>query len=100
MHPASNLELHVKIDVTRILPNPHRDLSRNPIRPEQVANILESINRNGFWDNLVVREAPGKAGYYELAYGHHRMDAVVKAGITTVDLPVRVISDWEMFQSM
>jgi ParB/RepB/Spo0J family partition protein len=90
----------MKIEVTRILPNPHRNLTANPIRPEQVDNILESIERTGFWDNLVVRESPDRPGFYELAYGHHRMAAVVKAGITHVDLPVRDLNDWEMYECM
>jgi ParB/RepB/Spo0J family partition protein len=90
----------MKIQVTQILPNPHRDFNRNPIRKEQVSKLVESIHRTGFWDNLVVREAPGNPGFYEIAYGHNRMAAVVEAGITTVDLPVRDLSDWDMYLCM
>ncbi len=90
----------MKIDIKRILPNPHRDLNLNPLRNDQVAKLVESIQRTGFWDNLVVRKHPNKSGYYELAYGHNRMAAVTKAGITEVDLPVRDLSDWDMYLCM
>lgn len=90
----------MKIEVTRILPNPHRDLKANPIRFEQVDNILESVKRNGFWDNLVVRKSPTRPDHFELAYGHHRMAAVVAAGITEVDMRVRNLDEWAMFNAM
>ena len=90
----------MKIDIKRVLPNPHRDLKLNPLREDQVAKLVESIQRTGFWDNLVVRKHPTKTGYYELAYGHNRMAAVTKAGIKEVDLPVRELSDWDMYVCM
>ncbi|MEN6407872.1 MAG: ParB N-terminal domain-containing protein [Thermoguttaceae bacterium] len=90
----------MKIQVSAIRPNPHRDFNHNPIRADQVAKLVESIGRTGFWDNVVVRPSPSEAGCYELAYGHNRIAAVEKVGIDTVDVPVRDLSDWDMYLCM
>lgn len=87
----------MKIQVSQILPNPHRNFDHNPIREDQVVKLVESIGRTGFWDNVVVRK---HADGYQLAYGHNRMEAVRRAGITEVDIPVRDLSDWDMFLCM
>lgn len=87
----------MKIQVSAIRPNPHRNFQHNPIREEQVVKLVESIGRTGFWDNVVVRKA---GDGYQLAYGHNRMEAVRRAGITEVDIPVRELSDWDMFLCM
>ena len=54
-----------------IRPNPFRQIEHYPINPEKIAALRESIERTGFWGNVVVRE-PGP----ELAYGHHRLVAL------------------------
>lgn len=87
----------MKIQVSSIRPNPHRDFNHNPIRAEQVAKLVESIGRTGFWDNVVVRKA---GDGYELAYGHNRIAAVQQIGITEIDVPVRDLSDWDMYLCM
>ena len=66
----------MKIALSNIVENPHRNLVRNPISIEQVNKIAESIGRTGFWDNVVVRKHPTQRGKYELAYGHNRMAAL------------------------
>src|SRR5262245_9862869 len=91
---------HLKITVSAIQPNPHRDFKRNPVRVDQVERIMESIDRTGFWDNVVVREHPDRKGQYQLAYGHSRLAAVKKKGLTEVCLPVAELTDWDMYQAM
>lgn len=85
------------IDIALIDPNPHRDLARNPISPEQVDAIIESIGRTGFWDNLVVRPAGER---YQLAYGHNRWEALKKLGIATAEFSVRDLTDYDMLNCM
>ena len=91
---------HRKIAVSSIDKNPHRNFSHNPIDAAKVAELVESIGRTGFWDNVVVRPHPTKPGRYELAYGHNRLAAIKKAGIEEVMLPVRDLSDWDMYCAM
>ncbi len=90
----------MKILVSQIKANPHRDLVRNPVSPDQITKLVESISRTGFWDNLVVRPHPEVEGNYQLAYGHNRMEACIQAGIVEVDVPVRELSDYDMFCCM
>lgn len=90
----------MNILISAIDSNPHRDLVRNPVSEEQITKLVESINRTGFWDNLVIRPHPEVANRYQLAYGHNRLAACVRAGITEVDLPVRELADYDMLCCM
>ncbi len=81
-----------------ILPNPFRDLKTNPLIEEKIVGLMESINLTGFWENVVVRKnADGK---YELAYGHHRLAAAIRAGIEEADFIVKKFDDAKMIQVM
>jgi len=93
---------HRKIAVVDILPNPHRDLNLNPTSPERIGQLLESYERTGFWDNIVVREHPTRDSKYELAYGHNRLAALKDNSIEvdTITIPVANLTDWEMYCSM
>jgi hypothetical protein len=82
------------------LPNPYRHLERYPIVEDKVANLVASINQTTFWDNLLARKAPGKPGKYELAYGVHRREALKRARITEIDIPVRALDDATMIRIM
>lgn len=90
----------MNILISAIDANPHRDLARNPVSEEQVIKLVESINRTGFWDNLVIRPHPEVPNRFQLAYGHNRLAACVRAGITEVDLPVRELADYDMLCCM
>lgn len=90
----------MRIKITQIDPNPNRDLVRNPISDEQVTKVMESISRTGFWDNLVVRQHPEISDRYQLAYGHNRIEACRRLQIEEVDLPVRELSDYDMYCCM
>jgi hypothetical protein len=65
-----------------------------------IEHLVGSIRDSGFWDNVLVRPSPLQPRRYELAYGHTRIEAVRRVGITEVDLPVRDISDEEMLSIM
>jgi len=88
----------MKLKLKDILPNPFRDLKSNPLIEEKIEELVGSINLTGFWDNVVVRiNAAGKA---ELAYGHHRLAAALRAGIAEADFIVKDLSDAMMIQIM
>jgi len=91
---------HVKIAVDKIHPNPHRDMKHNPVLPDRVELLVDSIDRTGFWDNIVVREHPDKDGAYQLAYGHTRLEAIKQSGIAEVTLPIAPLNDWDMYLAM
>jgi hypothetical protein len=93
---------HHKVPVADILPNPHRDLKLNPPNQERIEGLLESFERSGFWDNIVVRKHPTREDKYELAYGHNRWSALRSKNVVvdTITIPVAKLSDWEMYCAM
>ena len=86
-----------KIKVSNIVPNPYRDLKKFPIDKDKVKDLIESIKGTTFWDNIIVRK---KGTKYQLAYGHHRLEAIKKVGIKTIEIPVRKISNAMMIKIM
>jgi hypothetical protein len=95
-----NMLQHIEISVDAIDPNPHRDLIRNPINPSQVEKLVDSIERTGFWENVVVRKHPDVPGRFQLAYGHNRIEACRLVGLTKVRLPVADLGRWDMYCAM
>lgn len=66
----------MKIALKHIKPNPWRHINRGYlIDKAKVEKLRSSIKRTGFWDNLVARKA-NENGYVEIAYGHHRIEAL------------------------
>ena len=78
------------INLDSIDSNPNRDFGLDPIDPEKVSQLAESIGAKddktalGFWGGIVVR--PSGNGRYQLAFGHHRLDALKMAGWTKADI--------------
>ena len=87
----------MKVKVSEIKSNPFRDLERLPIDRDKVEVLKGSIEETGFWDNLLVRR--NHKGY-QLAYGHHRLIAIMELGIEEIDIPIRDIPDVMMLKIM
>ena len=53
----------------------------------------------GFWDNILAR---GIDGHVQIAYGHHRLEALkrIKDLTEMVDIPVKTFTDATMIQTM
>jgi hypothetical protein len=92
-------EAKLKIAVTTLRPNPFRRIEHYPLVPEKIEALVNSITSTSFWDNLLVRPAEDGEGY-EIAYGHHRLEALKKAEIAEVDIPVRPLNDDDMVRIM
>jgi len=90
----------MKIKVSRIKPNPYRRIKTYPIDEDKVKRLETSIQETTFWDNLVARPHPKREGYFQLAYGHHRLMALENLGINTIDIPVRNIDNATMLRIM
>lgn len=88
----------MKLKLKDILPNPYRDLKLNPLDEEKITSLIDSINATGFWENVVVRK--NTDGNYELAYGHNRLEAAIRADIEEADFIVKDFSEAEMIQVM
>jgi len=116
----------MRVKLEQLQANSFRDMDKYPISQEKVDALVESIKQTDFWDNLLARPAAGgivladgqsEADYLkglpqafdedgtplftvELAYGHHRWVACQQAGITEIDIPVKMIDDETMLRIM
>jgi hypothetical protein len=75
----------MKLKLASIKPNPYRDFTVNPLRPNKIAALKKSIEDTGFWKYVCVRKANDD---YEAVFGHHRLTAAMELGIKEADLEV------------
>lgn len=93
-----------RVQLKCIEANPWRRLDSYPIDEAKVAQLKASVERTGFWDNLVMRPHPDgrRKGIYQISYGHHRMEALrqLYGPEHRINLIVRDLSDAKMLQIM
>jgi ParB-like chromosome segregation protein Spo0J len=65
-------------------PNPFRDFTIDPIDPDKVRELQESITQDGFWGGVVCRRGPKRR--IQIGAGHHRVEAAMASGMRTADL--------------
>ena len=84
-----------------IVANRYRDIAHYNISDEKVETLIQSFDNSGFWDgSLQARPHPTKAGKYELAFGHHRIEAAKRKGYATVGIVVAPRTDADMLRMM
>jgi ParB-like chromosome segregation protein Spo0J len=81
------------VSLTAIEPNPFRDLKTHPFDKRKLEALECSIEHVGLWEGLIGRRA-GQG--YQLAFGHHRLEAARNRKLTTVPLIIRDLTDEEM----
>jgi hypothetical protein len=86
------------ISLDRIKPNPFRDFDLHPIDEMQVQKLKASIDADGFWSSVVARSVDG--GGYEIAFGHHRIEAARRLETGVVPIEVRDLSDVQMVRML
>lgn len=92
----------MKVALKDIKPNPWRYINKGyPIDKAKVEKLRSSIQRTGFWDNLVARKS-GENGCVEIAYGHHRIEALRQEFEKNheIDVIVRDLDDATMLKIM
>lgn len=82
-----------EVPITAIVPNPEQP--RLHFDEEKLAELSESIREHGILQPLVVTEA---GSHFELIAGERRFQAAKKAGLTTVPVVVRSVSDREKLE--
>ena len=87
----------MRVLVENLVANPYRKIDRYPIRQDKVESLKSSINDTGFWDNILARDLNGEI---QIAYGHHRLQAIRELGIKEVDIPVKDLDDRTMIKIM
>jgi ParB-like chromosome segregation protein Spo0J len=88
-----------KLKLKDIKPNPYRNFEIYPIREDKILQLMESIRTTTFWGGLVGREKDGKI---EIAFGHHRLEALRKMfdPEAEIDITVENLSDEDMMKMM
>ena len=87
----------MRIDILDLRPNPYRDFVINPIDKEQVKELVKSYQDNGDFGVIPVRK---NGDIYEIAVGHHRVEAMSDAGFHRIDCKVSDFSEDEMISMM
>jgi ParB-like chromosome segregation protein Spo0J len=75
------------IDIKKIHPTPYRDFDLYPFEEEQIENLMLSFADNGDFGILPARPN-GTPGTYQIACGHHRIEAMRRLGFSMADLKV------------
>lgn len=102
----------VTVEVSRVHPNPWRDGTGNATwesvretygyNQKKLEDLAASISKNGMWEGIIARqsgpsgEVRRKPGGVELAFGHHRIEAARLAGLKSIRLIVRDLTDDQM----
>lgn len=86
------------VPIENIVDSPFRNKQHNPVKPERVKELMESINITTFWDGVRGRQLPG--GKVQIAFGHTRIEAARKAGLTEVPISVEEMTDADMLMAM
>lgn len=88
------------VRVADVMPNPFRDVGRYPPDSSKVEALRESIRTTGVWPNVVGRRRT--EGTYEVAYGHHRLEAVRQELGEDAPFPLTIedLSDEDMLKMM
>ena len=92
--PPEGEQRMVAITQVRSSPlNPRKDF-----RDEELAELAESIRTKGLVQPIIVRPSAGAPGEFEIVAGERRWRASLKAGIHTVPVIVRELTDKEMLE--
>lgn len=87
MRPDSTLP----IDLVK----PNKGQPRKRFKPEDLAELTDSIKQNGILQPILVRK---KGAVYEIVAGERRYQAARAAGLTEVPVVIREISDEDVFK--
>ena len=85
------------VQIEEIHANPHRYISEYPWNDKKLLALQYSILDVGLWEGIIARRV---SNGYQMAFGHHRIEAAKRVGIKEVPLIIRDLSDKEMLQFM
>jgi ParB-like chromosome segregation protein Spo0J len=91
----------LRVALKDLEPNPYRHIENYQYDEEKIERLHASFSESGFWDGSIqVRQHPTKAGKYQLAFGHHRIEAARRAGMDSVGVIVAPRDDATMIRMM
>jgi len=87
----------ITVPIDQVQPNPHRHLDKYPWDERKLKALQHSIEDVGLWESIIAREHEGA---HQMAFGHHRLEAARRAGITEVSIISKDLTDVQMLQYM
>ena len=87
----------VTVPLEEIDSNPYRDLAIYPFVEKKVAALKRSIGDVGLWEGVIARKVDDR---YQTAFGHHRIEAAKREGLTEATIILRDLDDKQMLQFM
>jgi len=88
----------IMVAVDRIAINPFRRLHDYPYVQNKLDALDRSIAEVGLWPSVIARTRDYRE--YEIAFGHHRLEAAKRYGLKEIPLIVQQLSDEQMLQYM
>jgi ParB-like chromosome segregation protein Spo0J len=96
-HEEHNMPELITVPLESLDSNPYRNLATYPFIEKKVAALQRSINTVGLWEGVIVRQVGER---YQTAFGHHRIEAAKRQGLTEATLILRTLDDEQMIQFM
>lgn len=96
----------MKVSIQRIAlrdleANPYRHIEKYKIQKEKVDRLIASYDESGFWDGSIqARPHPTKTGKYQIAFGHHRLEAARRAKLPEIGVVVSKRDNATMIRMM
>lgn len=87
----------VEAPITSIDANPFRRTGDYPFVERKIEALKRSIADVGLWEGVIARQVGNR---YEIAFGHHRVEAARQSNLTEVPVIVRDLSDEDMLKFM
>ena len=87
------------VSLSSLDPNPLRNMARYPFNEDKLTALRRSIKDVGLWEGVIARKHSGR---YQIAFGHHRVEAARKELGKDARIPVivRALTDEQMIQFM
>jgi len=86
--------------INTIAINPYRRLHTYPYIESKIEALQRSIADVGLWPSVIARPLDDRLWKYEIAFGHHRIEAARRSGLSTIALIVEDLTDMQMLQYM
>lgn len=84
------------LPISEVEPNPEQP--RKVFDPEELQDLVESIETLGVLQPILVKVSAGEGGGYQIVAGERRWRAAVEAGLETIPAIVRELTDKETVQ--
>src|SRR5262245_34041133 len=84
------------VELKKLQPNPMRDFTIDPIEEDRVKELAASIKEDGCWGGVVCRRTENNG--IQIAAGHHRVTAAIKAGIREAEIFAGYMDDAAMIR--